>query len=527
MGAARFSVPEYPGVYVSEISSGSHTIAAASTSTACFIGEAVKGRPFAPTLVTSFTEFERKFGGLVARPGDEQRDMPLAVQHFFLNGGVRAFIVRTIDPSEEDSGLAVVEVIEGLTIEAKGRGEWANELTVRITQNAARPDRVDIAISEGNGKSPLEVYTGLGFDPDQEKFYATIINRDSSTIAIEKPYWTRAATNPPTEIGAALGLEKRPGADPAEPPRADFPLAGGSDGDPTKALGVASVRAALASIARNDEISILAVPGVFDDAIMAEVIGTVDSRKDMILVMDGPGDQRNAMGDASYDQVQTYRDGISNKTSYAALYWPWLEVPDPYASAAGATRYAPPSGFVTGLYARTDNDRGVWKAPAGTGGGLAGAVGLAMNVSDAQQDLLNPVGINAIRQFPDSGIVCWGARTLAVDTNPEYLYVPIRRLAIFLRKSLYRGTQWAVFEPNDEPLWRSITFNVDAFMSIQFRAGAFQGASPKEAYFVICNSTNNYQATIDAGQVHIRVGFAPLKPAEFVIIEIQQITQDS
>ncbi len=482
------------------------------------------GRPFAPTLVTNFTEFERTFGGLVRRSGT-QRDMPLAVQQFFLNGGVRAYIVRTIDPDETKSATATINITKGFDIDAKGLGAWGNDTIVRIQQNRAFPDRADFYILRNipnQDPGQVELFSGLGFDPDGDKFYASIINRDSNYIEIQRPaagFWD----------GGVAALKLKPPAEKGstDPNATEYPLAGGNDGDPLLAISLASIQAALTSIKRNDEISILAVPGVTEPTIMTEVLGEVDLRKSMILVMDGVGDQHNDTEMSTYDDVQKQLADISNKTSYAALYWPWLEVPDPYTSVTGATRYAPPSGFIAGLFARTDNSRGVWKAPAGTGGALSGAVGLAVNISDAEQDMLNPVGINAIRQFEASGIVCWGTRTLSVSSNPEYMYVPIRRTAIFLRKSLYRGTQWVVFEPNDAPLWASITFNIDAFMSIQFRSGMFQGGSPKDAYFVLCDASNNYQATIDAGQVHVRVGFAPLKPAEFVIIELQQIRKDS
>src|SRR5262249_34555309 len=158
--------------------------------------------------------------------------------------------------------------------------------------------------------------------------------------------------------------------------------------------------------------------------------------------------------------------------------FPWLEISDPYSTVSGATRYAPPSGMIAGLYARTDDTRGVWKAPAGTEATMNGAVGVAAMVTDSDQDTLNPIGVNCIRQFAASGIVCWGARTLATTVKPEERYVPVRRMTIFLKVSLFRGTQWVVFEPNDAPLWNAIVFNVNAFMLTQFRAGAFQGSKP-------------------------------------------------
>jgi hypothetical protein len=182
----------------------------------------------------------------------------------------------------------------------------------------------------------------------------------------------------------------------------------------------------------------------------------------------------------------------------------------------------PPSGFVAGMYARIDANRGVWKAPAGTEANLGGAVGLTANTTDAQQDFLNPIGANVVRSFPASGIVIWGARTLATRSDPEYRYVPVRRMAIFLEQSLYNGIQYAVFEPNDAGLWSSLRLNINSFMTRQFRAGAFQGRTPKDAFFVTVDETTTTQDDIDAGVVNILVGFAPLKPAEFVVLQLTQ-----
>jgi uncharacterized protein len=182
----------------------------------------------------------------------------------------------------------------------------------------------------------------------------------------------------------------------------------------------------------------------------------------------------------------------------------------------------PPSGYVAGLYARIDATRGVWKAPAGAEAGLNGLVGLAVELSDVQHGTLNPLGVNVIRRFPASGVVAFGARTVTSDA--EWRYVPVRRTAIMLRVSIYNGIQFAVFEPNDEPLWAQLRLNIGAFMMTLFRQGAFQGATPSQAFFVKCDGETTTQADIDAGVVNVLVGFAPLKPAEFVVVKISQKT---
>jgi phage tail sheath protein FI len=184
-----------------------------------------------------------------------------------------------------------------------------------------------------------------------------------------------------------------------------------------------------------------------------------------------------------------------------------------------------PSGIVAGIMSRTDSTRGVWKSPAGIDAALNGVQGLQVSLTDAENGQMNPLGINNLRTFPLAGSVVWGARTLrgADQFADDYKYVAVRRTALFLEESLYRGTQWVVFEPNDEPLWAQIRLNIGAFMQNLFRQGAFQGTTPKQAYLVKCDSETTTQNDINNGVVNILVGFAPLKPAEFVIIQIQQL----
>jgi len=207
----------------------------------------------------------------------------------------------------------------------------------------------------------------------------------------------------------------------------------------------------------------------------------------------------------------------------AAVYFPRLRIADPLNGFR--LRTVSPSGTMAGLYSRIDAARGVWKAPAGTEATLSGVQALAYTLTDAENGVLNPLGINCLRNFPVFGPICWGARTLegADQLESEWKYVPVRRFTLFLEESLYRGTQWVVFEPNDEPLWAQIRLNVGAFLQTLFRQGAFQGTSPQQAYFVKVDSETTTQTDIDNGIVNILVGFAPLKPAEFVIIQIQQM----
>jgi len=265
------------------------------------------------------------------------------------------------------------------------------------------------------------------------------------------------------------------------------------------------------------DVNLIGVPGIGTPAMIDFGANYCELRMDCFFI----GDM--SVNDDTKEEAQTFITTLTKKSSYAAVYFPWLKATDPTGVSADPIAL-PPSGYVAGMYAKIDAKRGAWKAPAGAEANIGGAVGLMKNTIDAEQDTLNPIGVNVIRSFPASGIVIWGARTLATKSNPEYRYVPVRRTAIYLEQSIYNGIQWAVFEPNDEDLWASLRLNINSFMSLQFRNGAFQGRTPNDAFFVKCDNQTTTQADIDAGIVNILVGFAPLKPAEFVVLKLTQIT---
>lgn len=264
-----------------------------------------------------------------------------------------------------------------------------------------------------------------------------------------------------------------------------------------------------------DDVSLLAVPGIGSSAVVGAGMNYCANRplSDCFFI----GDMTQE--DDTDTEAKQFRDAITPKNSYGAVYMPWVRTLDPTGQSSEPL-VIPPSGFVAGLYARTDGRVGVWKAPAGTSTALGGAVGLAVNLTDVQQGNLNPINVNVIRQFAGSGVVLWGARTITAD--PEWTYIPVRRMAILLRVSIYRGIQWAVFEPNDDDLWASLRLNINSFMMNLFRQGAFQGATPSQAFFVKCDNETTTQDDINLGIVNILVGFAPLKPAEFVVVKISQ-----
>ena len=267
-----------------------------------------------------------------------------------------------------------------------------------------------------------------------------------------------------------------------------------------------------------DLFNLLVIPETSATSVLTEAIAYCTRRR-AFMIIDAP-ETLTTFAQAE-KWMRTNADPLRSRN--AALYFPRLRAPDPMMN--GVVRGFPAAGAIAGLYARTDSERGVWKAPAGTSATLAGATGLALTLTDKENGVLNPMGLNCLRTFPVYGTISWGARTSrGADVQAdEYKYVPVRRLALFLEESLYRGTQWAVFEPNDEPLWSQIRLNLGAFMHTLFAQGAFQGRTPRDAYFVKCDKETTTQNDIDLGRMNVVVGFAPLKPAEFVIIKIQQI----
>jgi phage tail sheath protein FI len=267
------------------------------------------------------------------------------------------------------------------------------------------------------------------------------------------------------------------------------------------------------------EVNLVALPGKNDPAFIGAGIAYCDRRGDCFFLSDGPGSVEPNFHVGASDAKQ-FVEGLPSRSENAAMFYPWIRVPDPVGVGRNPTRLVPPSGLVAGIFARTDSTRGVWKAPAGIEATVPSALGLQVNLVDEDQDLLNPVSLNCMRQFPGVGIVSWGTRTLGAD--PEWRYVPVRRTALFLKESLRRGLRWAVFEPNAEELWGRIQINIQAFMLGLFRQGAFQGTTPEEAFQVTCDRSTNPQELVDQGIVTADVAFAPLKPAEFVVIRVSQ-----
>jgi phage tail sheath protein FI len=292
-------------------------------------------------------------------------------------------------------------------------------------------------------------------------------------------------------------------------------ITAGSDGDPV--ISDVPYINALSRLDDKQDVSLLVIPGIASPSLFGDAISYCENRSlsDCFFIGDVPQDVDTVA------EAQGFVGSISPKNSYGALYMPWVLMNDPTGLSAEPLP-VPPSGFLAGLYAKTDAQRGVWKAPAGTAAALSGSTGLTVRLTDVQQGELNPTPyhVNVLREFAASGRVIWGARTITSDA--EWNYIPVRRMAILLRVSIYRGIQWAVFEPNDAPLWAQLRLNITSFMMTLYRRGAFQGSTPADAFFVKVDSETTTQDDINSGIVNIQIGFAPLKPAEFVMVQISQ-----
>jgi uncharacterized protein len=501
----------FPGVYIEEIPSGVRTIVGVSTSTTAFVGRARKGPTNTPVIITSFGEFDRVFGGLW-----EPSLLSFAVQHYFLNGGAVAIIVRVTRgataPDDPLTDLTARFTLAGATadlvLDASSPGAWANTLQVAANHQARDPNtEFNLVVSDTSitPAVPLETLRNLTTDPASPNFVGRVVEQRSDLLDVVQPV-----------------PDGRPNQGTAD--RTD-----GRDGDAIRDVDVApateDTKQGIFALEDADIFNLLCLPppapGDDIDQVTWERAADYCTRRRAMLLVDPPeaADDPDSVAAALNAELSISTASKQN----AALYFPRLRVANPLKNNL-LEEYVP-CGAVAGVFARTDSQRGVWKAPAGQEAGLTGVGELTYKLTDAENGQLNPLGINCLRVFPLIGPVVWGARTLegADVLASEWKYVPIRRLALFIEESLFRGTKWVVFEPNDEPLWAQIRLNVGAFMHQLFRQGAFQGRSPREAYFVKCDAETTTQADRNLGIVNILVGFAPLKPAEFVVIKIQQI----
>lgn len=512
----------YPGVYIQEVPSGVRTVASVATSITAFVGRTRLGAVETPTDCFSFGEFTRRFGGLAA-------DFPLtyAVRDFFANGGAQAIIVRLFRPGA-DEPRAIATAGGNLGLVAADPGAWGNALRATVAYAANTP--ADNAALDAIAL-PLGLVRADFFD---------LTLRDSVRNVVELfRNVTVAATGGPRRVDRVLAESSNlmrvngalPGARPAV--QVNAVATGGDDGqalDTPAYQGDIDAKTGMRALEKADLFNILCIPpdargGGIANEVWNDAAAYCVQRRAFLIVDPQPGWSANPANAVAtvVAAVRANAPVTGTNARNAALFFPRLVMRDPLRDNQ-LDNFAP-CGAVAGIFAKTDATRGVWKAPAGLDAALSGIDRLEVPLTDAENGQLNPLAVNCLRAFPGTGRVVWGARTLrgTDQLGDEYKYTPVRRLALFIEESLYRGTQWVVFEPNDAPLWAQIRLNLGAFMQRLFRQGAFQGSSPREAYFVKCDSETTTQDDIDRGIVNIVVGFAPLKPAEFVVIAIQQI----
>ncbi|MEW6572484.1 MAG: phage tail sheath family protein [Bacillota bacterium] len=481
-------MPEYlsPGVYVEEIEIGSKPIEGVSTSTAGFLGETERG-PTTLRLITSWLQFQRVYGGYLSNG----KYLPHAVEGFFANGGQRCYIARVVDQEANAAGEKLTRGADNaLTVTAVGEGAWGNNVQVKVATGTLSGFRLTVKYG-----ATEELFDNLSVNSTSSDYFEKRVNGVSNFVVVSKA----AGDSGETPDGPA-----------------DFTnLAGGDDG--TTPLDLADFtrtdidtpgqRKGLTAFKEIDEISIVYAPNAATIAgLVSALVTHCENLKDRFAIIDAEQGQSN---------ISALNPRSSYDTKYAAFYYPWLKVYDPLSKSY---KLVPPGGHVAGIYARSDTERGVHKAPANEV--VRGAVDLEFAITKGEQDILNLRGVNCIRAFPGRGIRVWGARTLSSD--PLWKYVNVRRLFLFLEESIDEGTQWVVFEPNDEKLWARVRQSITEFLTRVWKDGALMGTTPEEAFFVKCDRTTMTQDDIDNGRLICIIGVAPVKPAEFVIFRIAQ-----
>ncbi|MBI1868056.1 MAG: phage tail sheath family protein [Methylocystis sp.] len=543
----------YPGVYVQEIPSGVHTIAGVATSVTAFLGRAPRGPDDDPTAVNSFGDFERIFGGLWV-----ESSLGYAVRDFFLNGGGQAIVVRLFNAdTSQNAKLAKSKIKVGdFKFEAAYKGAWGANLRASIDLDVsvdvaqgfglAKADLFNLTIREVDAKSVAvsqETFRNLSVK-DSPRRIDKVLAAQSNLLRWDGAFPPAVLPNIAANVDDVTKAEAALAAAKAATPQVPADIAAAQTTlDAAHSAAAASNGVALTksdnftptngqankkglyALERTDLFNLLCIPpytvtGDVETALVSEAAAYCEKRRAFLLV-DPPSDWTDKT--TAKSKFLDPQDFVGTRSKNAALFFPRLRQPNPLRD--NQKENFAPCGALAGVIASTDANRGVWKAPAGVQASIVGAPELSVGLTDAENGELNQLGINCLRAFPVAGKVVWGARTLrgADQLADENKYIPVRRTALFIEESLLRGLQWAVFEPNDEPLWAQIRLNVGAFMQNLFRRGAFQGSTPREAYFVKCDRETTTQNDINLGVVNVIVGFAPLKPAEFVVISIQQI----
>lgn len=473
-----------PDVYVEEISSGEKPIQAVSTSTGAFIGVTARGQVGVPTLVTSWSDFVKKFALGVDTPFLKNSHLPNAVYGFFQNGGARCYVVRVA--SDSATAGKVLLAPEGLEILASDPGAWCNN-NIKVKVANGTDSAFNLTVYAKN--EIVEVLEGLSNDKASANYFVDIINETSKFVRVDP------ATDKQLVVAESKAL--------ASGDDATISLA---DGDFTKGIQ---------SLDLVSKVNLVAVPGKSESAVVKALLDYCTNRGDCFAIVD-------PKENATLEEIQTYRQSLV--ADNGALYYPWGKIVDPLGRNSKVLKNCPPSGHVMGVIARTDTTRGVYKAPAGEECVVRGFVDLATPIQKGDIDILNPLGINVILSKPNKGVVIWGARSLS--SNPDKRYISDVRYDIMVRNSCYEGTQWAVFEPNGEILWSRLDTSLRSFLDTQWKSGALRGTSAEQAYYVKCDSELNDESAINSGKIIAEIGYAKQRPAEFVIIRIVQKTSE-
>lgn len=571
--------PTYPGIYIQEAPSSVHTITPAPTNIAVLIGytHPLKTNPanFGKAVqIFGFSDYQRQFGGFLrstayasagdaysatATPSSSFGDMASAVNQFFLNGGTQAYVVGllpsalnniwigsslgpgAVGPEIITSGNppgSIVSVtgasldVDGLTFTALEITDenFVMTLTVRPILSSVSPPgspQADVIITYGPAPAPqpgvqvsvgtvTETYRRVNLIPGDPNYIETRIG--TATNPVSALVTVTVGSPPPSSFAAAVTQQLFPVSLPSA-----YVLFASSDF--TDAMEQNSDLDKLAVF------NLMVIPGVTNSSVLSTAEAFCEN-KFAFLISDPP------LTDSADGTLQQFPNRIQDtigageipESKNAALYFPYLQSPDPLTGqpnnlVTGDVNEIAPSATVAGVFSATDLSRGVWKAPAGFQATTTNTTGVVARgrMTDQRQGVLNPIGVNCLRDFPNIGTAVFGARTLVTLTDEQWRYVSVRRMALFLEQTLYANLKWVIFEPNFEPLWTAITMSINAFMLGLFNQGAFQGNTPSKAFFVLCNSQTTTQTDIDNGIVNIVVGFAPLKPAEFVIVTIAQI----
>ncbi len=555
-----------PGVYVEEYDNSPRSIEGVGTSTAGFIGFAEKGATVgAPSLVTNFKSFTKQFGGFLSEyTHGEYRFLANSVEQFFANGGTRCYVTRVI-PQDATSAKKKMGI---LSVTAANEGKWGNRIQISLATVTKRKLQLiaksgdnafvaksvdgfregDIVVINGEYNKIATIYDNtitfegkfkgdvvddavipkkvlflvtfdvqIRFNDEVETYSDLTLNNTSPSYIASKlstSELVKVEAAAVKEIGnpveAILGKGVTDGM---------FTLEGGSDGSMSKVnagtfIGVddgPGKRTGIQSFLENDYASMIAIPGVTIPEVIVALVGHCENNRNRFAVIDMPGDATKT------DDLINYRSMIDS--TYAAMYHPWIQVFDRSSSKPD---FIPPSGAVMGVYSRTDINRGVHKAPANE---AVFCTGLKVNYTKEEQDILNPEGVNLIRNIPGQGIRIWGART--ASSNTAFKYVNVRRLFIFVEESIRANTNWVVFEPNDPTLWQRVSLTVSSFLDNMWRSGMLSGSSPSEAYFVEIGPSTMSREDIMNGRLICNIGIAPSRPAEFVIFRVTQHTAEA